>query len=518
MKKHFLSLLLVCTAVCYAQFPVTDPEIGDGRLVVCAQNARNYFVVDLANKRPDYHDAEGLEDKTDRMVRVFRHLDADIFAVCELECQDSAVAYLTRALNTAAGKTVYSYVADKQNVGNGQIKSGFIYRNDKIKPYGSNTAASPQQYYRYTMRLQAFEELATGERFVLSMNHFKAKDNTEDQGNAKRERNATDLLNALDAVTADPDILIMGDLNCTVGESPLDYILNAGYTELMLKYDSDAYSHRYNGNELIDHAFGNGTMTAQVRGAGVFHINTGTNKYGDWWYSDHDPILVSMNLSSGTPDPDPEPDPDPDTECTPLDYKRDFKQGLEDFAVYTPQGAADWYINDKYGAIVNGYTKPAPMESWLISPEFDLHGTESASVTFRHNIFYDNSNGQYADLQTFWYSTDYEEADPETATWHQLAIPDYGVKKWVNTTVNLPADALQSRFRYAFKYVANTSEAANYWEIDNTALTSVCLPMSMEEVRGAENGKPAVRKYIQNGTLYIQVGDKTYTVLGEIVR
>ena len=130
MKKHFLSLLLVCTAVCYAQFPVTDPEIGDGRLVVCAQNARNYFVVDLANDRPDYHDAEGLEDKTDRMVRVFRHLDADIFAVCEVECRDSAVAYLTRALNNAAGKIVYSYVADKQNVGNGQIKSGFtkLYR------------------------------------------------------------------------------------------------------------------------------------------------------------------------------------------------------------------------------------------------------------------------------------------------------------------------------------------------------------------------------------------------------
>ena len=518
MKKHFLFFVLACSIACYAQFPVTTPDVGNGRLVVCGQNARNYFVVDLSNSRPDYHDLAGLQDKTQRIVRVFRHLDADIFAICELECQDSTLAYLTHAMNSDAGKTLYAYVKDNQNVGNGQIKSGFIYRSDKVKPYGSNTATSSQQYYRYTMRVQAFEELSTGERFVLSMNHFKAKDNTDDQGNAKRERNAQDLISALERVSADPDILIMGDLNCTISENPLTYILNAGYTEVLLDYDADAYSHKYNGFELIDHTFANAAMNAQIKGAGVFHINTGTSKYNsEYWYSDHDPYLVSINLGAGsiTPDPDPEPDT---TQCTPIDYKNDFKAGLADFVVYTPQGSTDWYSNASYGAVVNGYNKPAPMESWLISPEFDLHAMESATLSFRHNVYYDNSDGRYADLQTLWYSTDYDDAAPADATWQQLAIPAYGVKKWLNCTVELPTEALTENFRYAFKYVAESGAEANYWEIDNTSLNSVCKATAIEETVASVSAQPKVRKYIQNGMLYIQVDGKTYTILGEIIQ
>ncbi|MGN0235284.1 MAG: choice-of-anchor J domain-containing protein [Paludibacteraceae bacterium] len=519
MKKQLLfSLMLLVSVGLYADyFPVNDPNVGDGRLVVCAQNVRNYFVVDLAADRPDYHDQAGLTDKTDRIVRVFRHLDADIYALCEMECQDSTVAYLTNALNTAAGTTLYAYVKDNQNVGGEQIKAAFIYRKDKVKPYGDNIATSTQNYYRYTMRLQAFEELSTGERFVLSMNHFKAKDTTEDQGNAKREKNATDLISKLQTVTYDPDILIMGDLNCTIEESPLQYIVNAGYTEVLLEYNPDAYSHYFSGYELIDHAFANGTMKAQIKGADAYHINTGTGKNSDYWYSDHDPVLVSLSLySSGT---DPDPDPNPDGDCTPVNYEKDFKTNLDDYIVYTPQGSVTWLSNASYGAVINGYNKTAPMESWLISPAFDLRGAESATIAFRHNIYYDNTNGKYADYQTLWYTTDYDEASPASSTWHQLTIPDYAVKKYVNTSVSLPVDAFQSNFRFAFKYTAESGSTANYWEIDNVSLTSVC-PTHGQAVEQAiaPADQSQVRKFLQDGTLYIQVGTTTYTLSGYLVR
>lgn len=70
------------------------------------------------------------------------------------------------------------------------------------------------------------------------MNHFKAKDNTDDQGNAKRVSEATDLINKMKAITADPDILIVGDLNCEMGEEPLKLLVDAGYEEQLLRYDS----------------------------------------------------------------------------------------------------------------------------------------------------------------------------------------------------------------------------------------------------------------------------------------
>lgn len=453
-----------------AYFPVSKPDVGNGRLKICGQNARNYFVVNLAtNGRSDYTDIAGLEDKTRRIVQVFRHLDADIFAVCEIECKDDAVAYLTNALNEDAGSQIYDYVVDNQTADVSQIKSGFIYRVDKVKPYGGNTAASPQMYYRYTMRVQAFEELSTGERFVLSMNHFKAKDSTADQGEAKRQRNAEDLMSTLSGITTDPDILLMGDLNCTVSEDPLQYIINYGYTEMLLQYDPDAYSHYYKGYELIDHVFANSTMVEQIKGAGVFHINTGTNKYSEYWYSDHDPYMVSLTLGSDTPIP---------SDCEDINDTQSFVSDLGTFSSVGVQGTTTFYSRSPYGAVATGYSKQGVQECWLISPEYDLQGMDEASVEFRHNIYKNNQGGtQYEQQQTLWVSNDYVAGAPSTATWTQITIPQYTVGSWTNCTVTVPEANRKANFRFAFKYEAPEGGQGNYWEIDHATLTAKCSTM-----------------------------------------
>lgn len=466
-----LSMAAVCAAV---SFPVSLPDVGNGRIVVCGQNAYNYFVVDLTNSRPTYHDEAGLQARTRKMVNAFRHIDADIYAICELEAQDSVLSYLTRAMNEDAGRELYAYVKDGISVGDGQIKSGYMYRRDRVKPVGTNTPASTQQYYRYTMRLQAFEELASGERFVLSMNHFKAKDSTPDQGSAKRDRNADDLVAALQKVTSDPDILIMGDLNCTIDETPLVTLTGAGYIEELLRYDSRAYTYYYRGDyELIDHVFSNSSMSQQVTGAGVFHVNTATNWNGNYKYSDHDPYLVGLNLYSGGGGDNPNPNPD---ECTDISYTQDFKGGLDGWTniTVTGNGNVEWYSNAKYGACINAKDKCAA-ENWLISPAFDLSGMEKASISMRHNIYYDNSNGKYADYQTLMVSNDYREGgSPADATWTQVPITNYRVKGYTNATMDVPSGNVKPNFRYAFRYLAPTAAEGNYWEIDNTALSATC--------------------------------------------
>ena len=179
MTKSFFQRLALCLCLVLPisaawaetqELQAALPDVGNGRIVVCGQNAYNYFVVDLDNGRSSYSTVFGLEDRTKRMVNSLRYMDADIYAFNELENNgDSVLSYLTIAMNNAAGKVIYAYVKDNctKNNDSEQIKSGFVYRLDKVKPYGTNTATTSRSYYRNTMRYQAWEELLSGERFVL---------------------------------------------------------------------------------------------------------------------------------------------------------------------------------------------------------------------------------------------------------------------------------------------------------------------------------------------------------------
>ena len=93
------------------------------------------------------------------------------------------------------------------------------------------------------------------------------------------------------------------------------------------------------------------------------------------------------------------------------------------------------------------------------------------------------------------------------------------MKKWVDCDVLLPEDALKEGFRFAFKYTAESSSAANYWEIDNVSLASTCPThgQSIPET-DATTEQPQVRKFLQDGVFYIQVGTATYTLSGYMLR
>ena len=93
------------------------------------------------------------------------------------------------------------------------------------------------------------------------------------------------------------------------------------------------------------------------------------------------------------------------------------------------------------------------------------------------------------------------------------------MKKYISTTVLLPFDACKEGFRFAFKYTAESSSAANYWEIDNVSLTSTC-PTQGQDIpqTGATTEQRQVRKFLRDGVRYIQVGTTTYTLSGYLLR
>ena len=305
MKKLFvivlLEIVLSAGSAAFALKPV--PDFGNARIIVLAHNLQNYYINYSESSRPSYNTEEGLILKTQRIVEMMLASNADIFAFCEVEAKPVSLQYIVDSLNSRVDSVAYAAVADGINVQtdsyDNAIKAGFIYRIATVEPYGNNYSATSITYYKNNMRIQAWTEKATGERFTLSMNHFKAK--FDEASIAKRVENANWLVSGLNSYRVkDPDILIVGDLNSEMGEECLTIIQNNGYEEQLLRYDEDAYSYVYRGDyELIDHAFANSTMADQITGAAVWHTNTPL--YSSQRYSDHDAVLVGLRLGEDEP-------------------------------------------------------------------------------------------------------------------------------------------------------------------------------------------------------------------------
>ena len=306
MKKLFAVIVLLETVLSFgsAVFAIKPaPDLGNPRIIVLAHNLQNYYINYDESERPSYHDEAGLATKTQRIVDMMLASNADIFAFCEVEAKPVSLQHLVDELNDRVDSTAYAAVADEIYVQtdsyDNAIKAGFIYRIATVEPYGSNYSATSITYYKNVMRIQAWTEKATGERFTLSMNHFKAK--SDDASVAKRVENANWLMTALGSYRVkDPDILAVGDFNAEMDEECISVILNKGYEEQLLRFDEDAYSYIYRNNyELIDHAFANSTMAEQITGAAVWHTNTSV--YSSSRYSDHDAVLVGLRLGKDEP-------------------------------------------------------------------------------------------------------------------------------------------------------------------------------------------------------------------------
>ena len=284
---------------------------------ICGQNVQNFFYsldrertqsnwVPLSN----YNTAEGRQAKAEAIIYALAPCVADIYAFNEVEARTTtAVTEAMQVLATEMSKaTGYNYAMvadgltyDPQTDATGQIKSGFIYRTDRIEPVGNNTstAVGYTAAYPYMMRMQTFRSKASGEQFTLSMNHFKAStsgDINEDM--KKREQNSIALLKGLDGAQ-DPDILLMGDLNSMLGEQCLNNLQDAGFEEQIVRFSGDdAYSYWYDSGELIDHVFANSTMARQIVAASVMHIATPHAVGRGNAYSDHDPYIVTLALEA----------------------------------------------------------------------------------------------------------------------------------------------------------------------------------------------------------------------------
>lgn len=283
---------------------------------VASFNVENYGQTDAA-----------LPTKRTKVTAALKAMDADIYALAEV-FGDAALKDLCASLNNAMNTDRYKYIA---NIASKTLMCSFIYDSEKVMPHKElkkNTfvpvSSTNQSAYLPERKVaQAFDHLQTGERFIVSLNHWKSKsgsasgqeDKFDGQGtyNPRRVQEAEAtirFINELISYYEDPDVLIVGDLNAYTSEDPISILLDGGMVNLLARYAPQEYSYSYytngySGVGYLDHALATSTMSSQVTFATPFHINADEPAYLDtdtdmYKSSDHDPIITAINLGMGT--------------------------------------------------------------------------------------------------------------------------------------------------------------------------------------------------------------------------
>lgn len=332
--------------------PVTPIPVG-GDVQVAAFNVLNYFnTIDTGawicgpSGNMECRGADSAFEFTrqrDKIISAITALDADVIGLMEIENDgygpESALADLVNGLNAATAPGTYAYIdPGRPYLGTDAIAVALIYKPAVVTPYGSAAILDSTVDPRFIdtrnrpALAQTFEEVATGARFTVVVNHFKSKgsacddlgdpDTGDGQGNCNIVRtNAAaalvDWLAGDPTGSQDPDFLIIGDLNAYAMEDPVRLIEEAGYTDLIEAFVGPfGYSYNFQAQSgYLDHALAIANLARQVTGAGHWHINADEpvaldyNNYNQpvlyspdpYHSSDHDPVLVGLMLDFEVP-------------------------------------------------------------------------------------------------------------------------------------------------------------------------------------------------------------------------
>jgi len=282
-----------------------------------------------------------------KTVAAILGMDVHIVGLIEMENDGygpgSAIADLVSRLNGVEGPGVWDFIdadigaGEVNALGTDAIKVGFVYRTGAATPIGNTAVLNSEAFVNggdlsprnRPSLAQAFQDPAGG-RVVVNVNHLKSKGSACDvpdlgdgQGNcsvvrANATRELLDWLRTDPTGTGDSDVLIIGDLNAYAMEDPIRILAAGGYRNLAPAFlGSESYSYVFNGQwGSLDHALASASLSSQVTGATVWHINADEPNVLDYntnfkspgqvaslyapdafRSSDHDPVLVGLELT-----------------------------------------------------------------------------------------------------------------------------------------------------------------------------------------------------------------------------
>ena len=228
--------------------------------------------------------------------------------------------------------------------------------------------------------------------------------------------------------------------------------------------------------------------------------NLGRYIWGDSINYAFDPSKTICTDGGVIPPVDPENPDDPNEPVNPGDpetlLNASFATGMDGFTCVTYEGGYSdmWEHNSTYKCILaNAFNKGKEADAWAVSPEVDLTGSATATLTFEHATGF-NETASAEGMFTVCVSTDYEGI-PANATWQTLTpefpdLPTSSFTKFVKSgELDLSAYAGQ-KITLAFRYQANAAQCWA-WEIKNLELTAtaktdgVKMPEASDEARQA---------------------------------
>ncbi|MBR1426138.1 MAG: hypothetical protein IJ581_01660 [Paludibacteraceae bacterium] len=294
---------------------------GKHQLLVCGFNLEYYLTEAFdpySSMGPD--DSEEHQLQREKVGQALTLINADLFGFVEVQQGPGALREIAQDLTTHTGRR-FDYVTDGSAVDGTYTKSGYVYCSDVIEPV--YPMVEVEAVVKHRKKIMLFRVRETGEQFIFSINHFKAKSGSAsgldaDQGdgqglyNSSRKREAQEVLARCQTFAqsvSDPDILIMGDLNAYAKEDPITTFTRAGLYDLHRYCHADSsYSYTFHGQAgYLDHAICSPSLLRQVTGMTAFHINSDENdrytydKSNDgtmFRCSDHDPVIVGLALDS----------------------------------------------------------------------------------------------------------------------------------------------------------------------------------------------------------------------------
>lgn len=325
---------------------------GEHTLLVCCMNLEYYLVENWGTGYGPDNQSEHTKQRA-KVSKALAKINADLYGFVEIEQGQSALAELAADLSKNTGRR-FTYIDDGGSASGSYTKAGYVYCSDVLEPHGSLRYNNEGVNNR--KKTQAFREKATGEIFLYSVNHFKAKSgkgsgDNADQGdgqgtyNGDRVREAKSVLNHYGSDSyyyGDEDVLIMGDLNAYAMEDPITVLREGGMIDLHRAFHADSsYSYVYRGQAgYLDHALCNATLYPHVTGMVAYHINSDESdsytydKSSDqtmFRCSDHDPVLVGLRL-------------DTTYTTTPGVSQADVTLGIQNYTPYIYNAEGGYYI------------------------------------------------------------------------------------------------------------------------------------------------------------------------------
>ena len=334
------------------------PQVAAGNVRVASANVLNFFTtftnggdawgrtgqgckigstVRASNCRGADNMAEFVRQR-DKIVSSLSAVNADVVGLMEIQNNDDiAVSYLVEQLNAKMGAGTYAVVPKPAATGTDAIRVAMIYKPKSVSLVGGALSDGDDVNNRAPIA-QTFKA-ANGGKFSLVVNHLKSKggcggstggdaDSGDGQGcwNATRVEQVVRLrdyfLPLVKSSANDTDVLIVGDMNAYGMEDPIRTLNAAGYVneiERFVRPSGTPYSYVFGGESgYLDHALASTSLSSQVAGVTEWHNNAdepeaidyniesgaGQDPYqaGPYRASDHDPVVVSLNLKAPVTD------------------------------------------------------------------------------------------------------------------------------------------------------------------------------------------------------------------------